>query len=72
MPSATPHLSKEQIEHVAARALELGADDIVDLCDAALSAGGVGNEIADVIANDESLAEWLERGINLGYRTRSE
>lgn len=70
MPSAMPHLSKEQIEHIAVRAIELGADDLVDLCDSALRAGDGIEEIADIVANDEALAEWVERGINLGYRTR--
>lgn len=69
MPIAM-HLTAEQIEHLAVRALEIGADDLVGMCDAAILSND-DSAVADLVANDVDLAEWMERGGNLGYRTRT-
>jgi hypothetical protein len=63
-------LDLAQIEHIAARAAELGDSEMESLCDDAIS-GSTSAEIVTCAAHgDERYVEWISRGMMLGWEVR--
>ena len=61
----------ELVEHLAVWAAEHERDDIETLCDGVLAGDVAEDVLLSMVRDEAALAEAIERGRNLGWRTRS-
>lgn len=61
----------ERIEHVALRAAELGDGATEAICDSVLAGDMDAAILVCVVDGDERYREWIERGQNMGWRSRA-
>ena len=64
-------INNEQIEHVARRAAELGDTEVEGLCDSVLAGDTEAQLVANIVAEDDRYAEWMQRGEAQGWEVRS-